>query len=66
MQVALLLELPDRSVGRNYFTRPILPPKFVSVRYGEIAGDMLKEKQLLADYVRFELPQGELIYAVAP
>lgn len=65
-QVALLLELPDRSVGRNYFTRPVLPPKYISTKYGDVIGNPLKEGHGLADYMRFELPQGELIYAAAP
>jgi murein DD-endopeptidase MepM/ murein hydrolase activator NlpD len=65
-QVALLLELPDRSVGRNYFTRPILPPKYIHTTYGEVVSDPFSESSQLADYIRFELPQGDLIYASAP
>ena len=65
-QVALLLKLPDRSVGRNYFTRPILPPKYIATTYGEVISNPLDEQKRIADYMRFELPQGELIYASAP
>lgn len=65
-QVALLLKLPDRSVGRNYFTRPILPPKYIATTYGDVVSNPLDEQKKTADYMRFELPQGELIYASAP
>lgn len=65
-QVALLLKLPDRSVWRNYFTRPVLPPKYISSTYGEVISDPLGSKNILADYLSFELPQWELIYASAP
>lgn len=65
-QVALLLKLPDRPVGRNYFTWPVLPPKYISTHYGDIIDSDFDEKKVPADFVRFELPQWELIYAAAP
>lgn len=65
-QVALLLKLPDRSVGRNYFTWPVLPPKYISTHYGDLVDGGIDEKKKSAEYIRFELPQGELVYASAP
>ncbi|MDP2669681.1 MAG: hypothetical protein Q8O99_01360 [bacterium] len=34
--VATLLALPDRSVGKNYFTRPVLPIDKVGAIYGDV------------------------------
>lgn len=65
-QVALLLELPDRSVGRNYFTWPILPPKHVATFFGDLISNPWDEQSKQAEYMRFELPQWELVYASAP
>ena len=53
-------------MGRNYFTWPVLPPKYISTHYGDIIDSDIDEKKVPADFVRFELPQGELIYASAP
>lgn len=64
--MALLLKLPDRSVGRNYFTWPVLPPKYISTHYGDLVDGGIDEKKKSAEYIRFELPQGELVYASAP
>lgn len=65
-QVAKLLELPDRPVGRNYFTWPVLPPKFIATMFGELVRDGWPSAGKFADYLRFELPQGEMIYAAGP
>lgn len=66
-KVALLLELPDRSVGKNYFTRPILSTTYISSLFGElIISDVTDVNKKTTDYIRAEIPQWELVFAAAP
>lgn len=64
-QVAKLLELPDRTVWKNYLTWPLLPPFEFATVYGELiaAGG---ESPATAQYLRMEVAQGEYVYAAAP
>lgn len=58
------MQLPDRTVGKNYLTWPVYPPNRVTRTFGELVTE--KEPMESAQYVRFEIPQGEFVYASAP
>jgi murein DD-endopeptidase MepM/ murein hydrolase activator NlpD len=64
-QVAKLLELPDRTVWKNYLTWPLLPPFEFDLLFWELK-DGWSETPQTAEYLRMEIAQGEYVYASAP
>lgn len=64
--VASLLALPDRSVGKNYFTRPVLPIDDVGAIYGDVMFIAGKKLPNTFDRLRLEVAQGSLVHAAAP
>lgn len=64
--VATLLALPDRSVGKNYFTRPVLPIDKVGAIYGDVMFIAWKKLPDTFDRLRLDVPQGSLVHAAAP
>lgn len=63
--VSQLLDMVDRPVGKNYLTWPVLPVMHIDTFFGNMVIDAGKESRL-ADYLRIELPQWELVAAAAP